>query len=153
MGLRLLYFSVIVGTEYFTVLIIFSKIKNTISSLLRKRWIKRSTPGGTSSFALIMSHNSWLIKDVYFLPKRPVLRLRLSKAPPMYIVVIGLASESKMTPSLGLPDICCNIWIGVSSLIKLDAVCPAGIFHSFHLMLNWWRYGANVVAPVRQPMR
>ena len=113
MGLRLLYFSVIVGTEYFTVLIIFSKIKNTILSLFRKRWIKR------------------LID--YFLPKRPVLRLRLSKAPPMYIVVIGLASESKMTPSLGLPDICCNIWMGVSSLIKLDAVCPAGIFHGLQI--------------------
>ena len=130
MGCRLLYFSVIVGTEYFTVLIIFSKIKNTISSLFRKRWIKR------------------LID--YFLPKRPVLRLRLSKAPPMYIVVIGLASESKMTPSLGLPDICCNIWMGVSSLIKLDAVCPAGILNCFQIdACRRWRC-ALLAEPIRK---
>ena len=51
MGYRLLYFSVIFGTEYFTVLIIFSKIKNTILSLFRKRWIRRITPDGTFSFA------------------------------------------------------------------------------------------------------
>ena len=63
MGCRLLYFSVIFGTEYFTVLIIFSKIKNTISSLFRKRWIKRITPDGTFSFVEIMTHRLFLAKE------------------------------------------------------------------------------------------